>query len=183
MIRKRKLKRNSLIVLILCMLLLAGCKKDVEIVNTSNKTGKYADNAYQNINVKGTGSLKCKRTGNAMSGLTADLNYFLNYEKGYITNLHSIEKVSGDDQDALDEYEDAYKKLKKNYEDIKYYDFTVTRDKKSVTNDIVINFKKVNIDKVIELEGTEIYDNKKPSLKKWLELGKKAGITCEGVAD
>ncbi len=182
--RMTKIKRNSLIVLFICLFFLVGCKNDVEIVNTSNQKGERSTNAYQNINVKGSGNLKCSRQANAMSGLSADLNYYVSYTKGIINTLHSVEKVSGDNQDALDEYEEAYKKLKDNYKDIKYYDFTVTRDEKSVTNDIVINYDKVNIKKVIEVEGSEIYDNKnRPTLKKWLKLGEKSGLTCEGVAE
>lgn len=178
----KKLKLSSLIIIVLCVFFLTGCKKDVEIVNVSNKKGNVADKANQNINVKGNGTLKCTRSANAINDLKAEFNYFLTYEKGIITNIHSIEKVIGEDKDGLDQYEEAYNKIKKKYDNLKYYDFTVSRDKTSVTNDIVINFKKVDIDKIIEIEGNNIYDKKKrPSLKKWLALGKKAGLTCEGV--
>lgn len=177
-----KIKRNSLIILVICMFLLVGCKKDVDLVNTSNNKDKYAEDPSQNINVKGSGELQCSRGGNAINGLTAEFNYYLVYKKGILVSLHSIEKVSGDDQDALDQYEEAYKKIKKNYENIKYYDTNVIRDKKSVTNDININYAKVDTVKIMKIEGNNIYNDKnQPTLKKWLDLAKKAGVTCRGV--
>ena len=182
------MKKNKLLVIVICLLLLSGCvKKDkVEIVNTSNKKGEQADNANQNINVKGSGKLSCTREGNAIKGLSVEFHYYVTYEDGILLNLHSVEKVSGDSQDGLDQYEDAYNKISENYKDIKYYDMIITREDNSVTNDTNINYEKVNIDEIIKIEGTgkNIFDeNKKPTLKKWLELGKSVGVTCEGVVD
>ena len=180
----KKVKKSSLIVLVLCLFLLVGCKKNIEVVNTSNKKGDYAEQGNQNINVKGSGELKCSRSGNAINGLEAEFHYYLVYENGILKSLHSVEKVSGDDQDALDQYEEAYKKIKENYKDIKYYDTNVSRDKKSVTNDININYDKVDTTKIMAIEGNNIYNDKnKPTLKKWLKLAKKAGVTCEGVIE
>ncbi len=182
------MKKNKLLVIVICLLMLSGCvKKDkVEIVNTSNKKGEQADNANQNINVKGSGKLSCTREGNAIEGLSVEFHYYVTYEDGILLNLHSVEKVSGDSQDGLDQYEDAYKKISESYKDIKYYDMIVTRDDNSVTNDTTINYEKVDIDKIIKVEGTDnniFNDDKKPTLKKWLKLGDTVGITCEGVVD
>ena len=42
---------------------------------------------------------------------------------------------------------------------------------------------KVDIDKLIEIEGEEdnIFENKIPKVSKWLDLSKKFGTTCELV--
>ena len=117
----KKIKRNSLIVLVLCMLLLVGCKKDVDLVNTSNKKDKYAEDANQNINVKGSGKLECNRAGNAINGLSAEFKYYLTYENGILVYLHSVERVSGSDEDALTQYEEAYKTIKEKYKNIITY--------------------------------------------------------------
>jgi uncharacterized lipoprotein YehR (DUF1307 family) len=182
------MKKNKILVIIICLLLLCGCgkKEKVEIVNTSNKKGDTADNGNQNINVNGTGKLDCTREGEAINGLSAEFHYYVIYKDGILLSIHSIEKVSGDNKSVLDQYEDAYKKIKENYKDIKYYDMNISRDEKSVTNDTNINYEKVDIDKIIKIEGTEkniFNDKKQPTLKKWLKLGETVGITCEGVLD
>ncbi len=179
-----KIKRISLFIFIICLVLVTGCKNNVDVVNTSNKQGDTADDPYQNINVKGSGKLECSREGNAINGLTADFKYFVTYDKGIMKVLHSIEKVSGDDKDSLDQYEDAYNKIKDNYKDIKYYDINVIREDDSVSIDMNINYEKVDVKKVIEMESDTIYDDdNRPILKKWLERGKKAGLTCKGTTD
>ncbi len=164
---------------------MTGCKKNkVEIMNMSSKTGKYAEDGAYNINVKGSGELECTRAATAIGGLETDFHYYVTYEKGIMLILHSIEKISGDDQEALKQYEDAYNKIKENYKDIKYYDMNVKREKNSVTNDTVINYTKVDTAKIIEMEGSNIFNNKnKPVLKRWLTLGKKTGLTCRGVVN
>ena len=178
-------KISKLSILLLVIFLVSGCgSKDVDIVNTSTKKGKTADNGNQNINVNGSGQLKCYRNADAYSGLTADLKYYVTYEKGYMLILHSVEKISGDNQEALDEYEDAYNKIKEKYKDLQYYDFNVTRDKNSVTCDININYTKVDTKKIIEIETDSMFDSKnRPVLKKWLEKGKERGLVCEGVIE
>ncbi len=179
----KKVKRNSFILLMICLFLMVGCKKNnVEIMNMSSKTGKYAKDGAYNINVNGSGELDCTREATAIGDLEAEFHYYVTYEKGIMLVLHSVEKVSGDNQDALKQYEDAYNKIKDNYKDIKYYDMDVKREKNSVTNDTVINYTKVDTSKIIKIEGNNIYNDKnKPELKKWLTLGKKTGLTCKGV--
>ena len=43
-----------------------------------------------------------------------------------------------------------------------------------------IDYEKVDVSKLIALEGEEdnIYENNIPKLNKYLELGKKVGVTC-----
>ena len=54
------------------------------------------------------------------------------------------------------------------------------RDNDSVTYNIDIDYEKVDVKKIIELEGEEdnIFDNNKAKLSKYLEFSKKLGITC-----
>ena len=180
-----KILKSSLIVIVL-LLLVTGCNKNknVEIVNMDGTTSKKSDNPLYNINVKGSGTLECTRAANAYSGLTASFNYGVTYKHGIITFIHSIEKVKGDSSSALDEYEEAYNKIRDRYSDIKYYDITVTRDTNSVIYDSKIDYEKVDMNKILKIEGNEnnIYDsNNKLELKKWYSFVKKMGTTCKGV--
>ena len=80
--------------------------------------------------------------------------------------LHSQEKVTGSDQSLLDEYEEAYKNIKDQYKGLRYYDITVTRDDNSVIYDTVINYEKLDMKKLREIEPEiegqdDIYKNDK----------------------
>lgn len=180
----KKILKSSL--LIIMLLLITGCGKNngVEIVNMEGTTSNTSENPMYNINVKGSGDLECTRAANAYKGLTASFNYGVTYKNGIITNIHSIEKVKGDDTSALDEYEEAYKTIKDKYKDVKYYDITVTRDSNSVIFDSNIDYTKVNMNKILKIEGNEndIYNSdNKLELKKWYSFVKKMGTTCKGV--
>lgn len=181
----KRIVKSSLIVVVL-LLLVTGCgKKDnIDIVNMDGTTSKRSENPLYNINVNGSGTLNCTRSANAYSGLTASFNYAVTYKKGIITFIHSIEKVKGESTSGLDEYEAAYNKIKDKYSDIEYYDITVTRDNNSVIYDSNINYEKVDMNKILKLEGNEnnIYNSSnKMELKKWYSFVKKMGTTCKGV--
>ena len=49
--------------------------------------------------------------------------------------------------------------------------------------DLNINYEKVDIDKIIEIEGDDakMFKDGKAKLKPWLTYAKKFGTTCEGV--
>ena len=179
------LKRNKIIIIlfVLCFLLVGCGKKDVDIVNTSNKKGKLSDNPSSNINVNGSGTLEFVRSANVSEGIDASFRIVVTYKNGNMKVLHSIDTIKSDNQDTLTEYENAYKKISEQYKDIKYYDTTVTRDDNSVIFDLNINYEKVDIDKIIELEGDDakMFKDGKAKLKAWLTYAKKFGTTCEGV--
>ena len=180
-----KLRTNKFIIgiIVLCFLLVGCGKKDVDIVNTSNTKGKLSDNPSSNINVNGSGTLECSRAANVSDGLEASFRIVVTYKNGNMLVLHSIDTIKSDNQDSLTEYENAYNKISEQYKDIKYYDTTVTRDDNSVMFDLNINYEKVDIDKIIEIEGDDakMFKDGKAKLKPWLTYAKKFGTTCEGV--
>ena len=123
----KKIIKNSLIILVL-LILITGCgKKNIKIVNMGNTTSSRNNNPAYNINVYGSGTLNCTRDASAYSGLNATFNYGVVYKNGIINEIHSIEKVKGNDTKALDEYEDAYNDIKKRYKNLDYYTITVTQ--------------------------------------------------------
>jgi len=179
----KKIIKNSILIIIILLLTACGNKENVEIVNMDGTTSNRSDNPLYNINVKGSGSLTCTRSATAYNGLNASFNYAINYENGIITSMHSIEKVQGDDKKALDEYEDAYNKIKEKYANIDYYDIVITRDESSVIYDSNIDYSKVDMDKILKLEGNQndIYNSSNQlELKKWYSFAKKMGTTCMG---
>ncbi len=126
----------------------------------------------------------CTRNATAGEGIDVSLSYELYYKGDVLKKLESTEQVKTEDSATLDEYENAYKGIHKNYEGLKYYDTKVKRTNNSVTSTIIINYEKIDIDKLIEIEGEEdnIFEDKVPKVDKWKELAKKIGTTCETVS-
>lgn len=134
--------------------------------------------------VTGCGSkekvINCKRNATA-TDIKANLKYKVYYKGKYVTKISSTEKISSDKKEKLDEYENAYKSIFKAYDGLKYYDNKVIRDKNSVTSKTIINYEKIDTNKLIEIEGEEdnVIKNGKVKLTTWMSFAKKLGTTCD----
>ena len=153
-----KILRSSIVLVM--VLLLAGCGS--------------------NSSVSSDGVKKCTRTGTVTNGST-EMNYEVYYKGEYVVLLHSTEKIISDSSSVLDTYEEAYKNIFKQYEGLEYYDNKVTRSSNSVTNEITINYEKIDMGKLLDIEGEEnnVIENGKVKLDTWLSFAKKYGVTCE----
>ena len=187
--KKSNLTKLALIMMI--VVLLTGCGSN-ESSTTANNTSGNSNNSSSNestapnpsvseSDTAGMEKLTCSREASAGSGVDVNLDYEIYYQGEYIQVLHSTEQVVTDDQDTLDEYEDAYKGIYKNYEGLKYYDNTVTRTNDSVTSDTVINYGKIDTDKLLAIEGEEdnVIKDGKVKLDDWLDFAEKFGTKCE----
>ena len=153
-----KILRSSIVLVM--VLLLAGCGS--------------------NSSVSSDGVKKCTRTGTVTNGST-EMNYEVYYKGEYVVLLHSTEKIISDSSSVLDTYEEAYKNIFKQYEGLKYYDNKITRNSNSVTNETTINYEKIDMGKLLDIEGEEdnVIENGKVKLDTWLSFAKKYGVTCE----
>ena len=68
------------------------------------------------------------------------------------------------------------------YDNLEYYDNTVTRDNDSVKSVTYINYGKVDMDKLMDIEGTEdnveVTDGK-IKIEDWKSFAKKYGTVCD----
>ena len=153
-----KILRSSIVLVM--VLLLAGCGSNSSV---------YSD-----------GVKKCTSTGTVTNGST-EMNYEVYYKGEYVILLHSTEKIISDSSSVLDTYEEAYKNIFKQYEGLEYYDNKITRSSNSVTNEITINYEKIDMGKLLDIEGEEdnVIENGKVKLDTWLSFAKKYGVTCE----
>ena len=169
------MKKINLGILLIICLFTTGCFNDVnsEINNNSDKIKKIDDLT------KKKGTLLCTRSASATNA-EPFFSYVIDYKNDEILKIHSTEGITSNDSSVLDEYEDAYKKIANYYVDIKYYDTKVERQTNKVTWDTTINYQKIDLDKLLELEGEEnnIIEDGKAKLSSWLELGEKVGTTC-----
>ncbi len=166
------MKRNKILFLIIIIcLVITGCGHK----KPSNKTIKSKDD----LNNK-SGSMSCTRETTANDGIKPSCTYKITYSNGNILILHSVEKITTDNTEYLNQYEEAYKKINSYYANLKYYDTKVIREADSVTRDTTINYDKINTDKLLALEGEEdnIIVNGKAKLNKWLKFARKFGTEC-----
>ena len=170
----------SLFIILISCFFITGCGNEEvdEKVPVANKSS-----ILDKIDEAGSGKLKCSREAFASEGIDVELTNEIEYENGYIMILHSIDKVISDNKESLDQYEDAYKKIAKNYEGLKYYDVTITRNSNSVTNDVVINYGKIDTKKLLDIEGEEdnVIVDGKVALETWVGFAEKFGTVCEKV--
>ena len=126
------------------------------------------------------GTLLCSRSAEAQNDAQASFLYEIDYKNGYITKLHSKEEITSSSDEVLDTYEDAYKNIFKAYDNLKYYDNNITRTNSSVISDTTIDYTKVDIEKLKELEGQEdsMIKNGKVALNDWLTFAETFGTTC-----
>ena len=100
---------------------------------------------------------------------------------GYLNIFKSKEEIKSSNTTILDQYEEAYNKIYASYKDVDYYDSKVTREDNKVTSITNINYAKVDMDKILEIEGTENnvkVENGKIKLSDWKSFAKKYGTTC-----
>ena len=136
----------SLFLVIICLFIITGCEEKENIVEVTKE--------------KDESTLKCSRTAVGMDNASASLNYTIYYKGDYVTKTVSIEKVISDDSNVLDTYQESYEKIFVPYKNIDYYDNKVDRTSDSVTCITVINYEKVDVSKILAIEGEEgnIYD-------------------------
>ena len=166
------MKKISIIICLLLVVILCGCDKDKKEVIINNKT----------INTSSMEHKHCTREATA-TGAEVKLEYDIYYTGDVLNLLISKEKIISSSEDILNTYEEAYKNIHSNYTGLEYYDTSVDRGDTTVLSTISINYDKVDIDKLIEIEGEEdnVFENKIPKVSKWLDLSKKFGTTCELV--
>lgn len=171
------MNKKIFILILVCTIFLTAC--------SSKKEQTKIESNGEVINTSSMKHKKCTRTGNAGTGIDVSLNYDLYYTGDILNILHSEEKVVATNESDLDTYEEAYKKIYKNYEGLKYYDAKVERGDTSVTSDLTINYDKIDIDALLSIEGEEdnIIENGKAKVDKWITLAKKFGTKCEDVDD
>lgn len=166
---------SLLLIFIIVLVFITGCdsNKNDDSTDDSKKVSS-ADELSSD-----EGLLHCTRDATVEGG-SGTFNYYISYKGEDLTFLESSESVKSDDQSILDTYEESYRNIDIYYEGIKYYDTKIERTKDSVTYNIKIDYTKVDIKKLIEVEGEEdnIFENNKAKLSKYFELVKKLGVTC-----
>ena len=164
-----------ILLLIFSVFIITGCEDEKDVVISGG----------EKVNVSKMGHKHCTRTASADDGIDVNLYYDLYYKDEDLLLLVSVEEISSTNEENLDTYEDAYNGIKANYAGLEYYDQEVIRTDNLVTNKITINYEKIDVDKLLAIEGEEdnIIVDGKAKLDSWITLGKKFGVKCEEVTE
>lgn len=173
------MKKISILILLSSLLLITGCEdKEKEPVISGGEEVDTSKMIHEH----------CTRAASGGTGVDVSLNYDIYYTGDDLNLLKSEEKVTSSNNETLTTYEEAYNKIKTSYEGLDYYDQEVIRGDTSVTNSITINYDKIDMDKLVAIEGStidisgdtfEIYKDGKASASVWKKMAKKVGTTCK----
>lgn len=161
------MKKISILIFI-CFIFLTGC------------SNSELDSDY---NTEGLSHITCKRDAVSEEENTkVNISYDIYYKGEYLEILKSKEEIISSSEEILNSYEDAYKKVFSVYDNLKYYSNEIKRDSESVISTTYINYSKIDIDKLMEIEGTsdnvKVVDGK-IKVSDWKEFAKKYGTVCE----
>lgn len=163
------MKKNILsLFLIFAIVLISGCDK-----------AKLEEKVEKEDNEE---VLHCKRTVTEQEDISTDIKYSIYYDGDYVTKTVSIEKVTSKNKDTLKQYKEAYENVFSNYKDIDYYENEVEQKGNTVSSVTVVDYRKVDVDKIIEIEGKEdniFEDDGKVKKDTLVSFYKKYGITCK----
>lgn len=163
------MKKSKGLFLFISILVLVGCSNSNEL--------------EKNYNTRGYEHISCKRDAeDSNEGTTVDIRYDIYYKGEYLKILKSEEKITSSNQEILDNYEKAYKNVYSAYDNLEYYDNTVTRDSNLVKSVTYINYGKIDMDQLLDIEGkednVEVTDGK-IKLEDWKSFAKKYGTVCD----
>ena len=166
------MKKNSIAVLVFTLILfLTGCDSS----NDTNLGTKYSTDGLNHIT--------CSRDAEASDENTdVEIKYDLYYDDNdYLKVLKSVEKITSSNGEVINKYKEAYEKVYSVYNDIDYYDNNIVVQDNTITSTTSINYGKIDMDKLLEIEGKEDnvkVENGKIKLSDWKSFAKKYGTTC-----
>lgn len=127
--------------------------------------------------------ITCSRDTETTQGEEITIKYEVYYDDNKnLQVLKSYEKVESSDSSILSQYKNAYKTIYSSYDDLKYYDNEITTTDDSVTSITYINYGKIDMEKLMNIEGSEdnveVTDGK-IKLADWKSFAKKYGTVCK----
>lgn len=172
------MNKKRFIIFFFLLLCLTGC-------NTNNSKGNIKTNDIdeKNYNTKDYNYITCIRNTETQDDSKVDINYEIYYnEDKFVEIIKSIEKVTSSDKSILNEYKNAYKDIYSVYDGLKYYDHVIKEEDNSITSITYINYGKIDIDKLMEIEGYEdnvTVTDGKIKLEDWKTFARKYGTECK----
>lgn len=125
-------------------------------------------------------TMKC-HLSKTQSGAEFDLSYFADYEGNYVTNIRSDERITSNDSTALETYKKSIEQTYAPFDNIEYYDYSVSIDGNTLISTTDIDYSKIDINKVIEIDSSSraLIKNGKININDLKKVYESMGTTCE----
>lgn len=125
-------------------------------------------------------TMTCTRTLN-QDDIKMEFEYSVVYQGDYVKTVKSVEKVIAEDSEILETYKSAAEKLYAPYKKIDYYDTKVTIEGNTLTSTADINYEKIDVDKLTEIDSAnkQIFTNGKIKLETIESMYNQVGATCK----
>lgn len=128
----------------------------------------------------GTKTMTCTR--NTTQGtLKLDVKYVVTYSGKYVNKVESTEKIISTNTTTLETYKKSVENIYSPYKDIEYYDYEVSIDGDTLTSKVIIDYDKIDTDKLISLDSSigNIIKNGKIKVEDMKSIYEQTGATCK----
>lgn len=126
-------------------------------------------------------TMKCTSTVEE-SGIKADLQYTVYYNGNNVTKVNSIEKIEAEDDNInLEDIKETFEQKYSSYTDLDYYNVNVTIEDNMLTSTIDIDYTKVDLDKMIEIDSANsaLIKDGKIDIDDLKTMYESVGATCK----
>ena len=128
-----------------------------------------------------SGTMICTMSSYPADGITLQSVYTAKYKDNIVTKLKTIEKVISDEEENLKVYQEKIEELYSEYQDIPYYDNQIDIKDDTLTSTTVIQYDKIDTDKLIEIGrgNASVIKNGKVEIKDLESLYQQNGCNCK----
>lgn len=127
----------------------------------------------------GTKTMTCTRTA-TQGSMKLDVDYKVTYSGKYVKTVESVEKIISSNKTVLDTYKKTVENIYAPYNDLEYYDAEVTVDGDTLISKVVIDYEKIDTDKLVKIDSAigNILKNGKIRIEDMKAIYEKNGATC-----
>lgn len=101
---------------------------------------------------KKTGTIVCTASQTPTTGVSLKSEYIITYKDSNVTKLKTTEKITTSNTADLKTYQDSLNAVYDLYKDIEYYSNNISIEDKTLISSTVINYEKVDTNKLIEVD-------------------------------
>lgn len=124
-------------------------------------------------------TMTCTRTLN-QQGMKMNLKYTVVYQGDYVKRVKSVEKVTSEDASILKAMQESVEKQYEPYQTIDHYDTNVTIEGNTMTSTAEINYEKIDVSKLTEIDSAsgKLFTDGKLKVDTLESLYNQVGATC-----
>ena len=122
------------------------------------------------------GRMVCE-SSSAPGDMSATYTYIADFSFWKVSNLKMIEVVNGSNETDLVTYRQSLEEELEKYKELEYYDNEIVVENKTLTNTIIIDYKKIDKKKLQELESG--FSNKMIRIHNLKKIYTKNGAVCK----